>query len=137
MSIIAIDLGARRIGIAVSDSGIVATPHSVMRNEGDIIEKISNLGRELDAATFVVGVPRRPGADERKFRDFADRLRQRTCKEVVLWDEALTTVEASEQLRDAGRSRRDAQREIDMHAAAVILQSWLDRSEGRSSRRRS
>jgi len=137
VSIIAIDLGARRIGIAVSDSGIVATPHSVMRNEGDIIEKISNLGRELDAATFVVGVPRRPGADERKFRDFADRLRQRTCKEVVLWDEALTTVEASEQLRDAGRSRRDAQREIDMHAAAVILQSWLDRSEGRSSRRRS
>jgi len=135
VSIIAIDLGARRIGIAVSDSGIVATPHSVMRNEGDIIEKISNLGRELDAGTFVVGVPRRPGADERKFRDFADRLRQRTCKEVVLWDEALTTVEASEQLRDAGRSRREAQREIDMHAAAVILQSWLDRSEGRSSRR--
>jgi len=135
VSIIAIDLGARRIGIAVSDSGIVATPHSVMRNEGDIIEKISNLGRELDAGTFVVGVPRRPGADERKFRDFADRLRQRTCKEFVLWDEALTTVEASEQLRDAGRSRREAQREIDMHAAAVILQSWLDRSEGRSSRR--
>ena len=132
MSIIAIDLGARRIGIAVSDSGIVATPHSVMRNEGDIIEKISNLGRELDAGTFIVGVPRRPGADERKFRDFADRLRQRTCKEVVLWDEALTTVEASEQLRAAGRGRREAQREIDMHAAAVILQSWLD-ERGRTS----
>lgn len=127
VSVLAIDLGAKRIGIAVSDSGIVATPHSVMRNEGDIIEKISNLGRELDAETFIVGVPRRPGADERRFRDFADRLRQRTCKEVVLWDEALTTVEASEQLRDAGRSRREAQREIDMHAAAVILQSWLDR----------
>jgi len=127
MSVIGIDLGAKRIGIAVSDSGIMATPHSVMRNEGDIIEKITNLGSELDAETFVVGVPRRPGADESKFRDFADRLRQRTCKEVVLWDEALTTVEASEQLRAAGRSRRDAQREIDMHAAAVILQSWLDR----------
>lgn len=125
-----IDLGARRIGIAVSDSGIMATPHSVMRNEGDIIEKITNLGRELDAGTFVVGVPRRPGADDSKFRDFAERLRQRTCKEVVLWDEALTTVEASEQLRAAGRSRRDAQREIDMYAAAVILQSWLD---GRAS----
>lgn len=127
MSVIGIDLGAKRIGIAVSDSGIMATPHSVMRNEGDIIEKITNLGRELDAGTFVVGVPRRPGADDSKFRDFAERLRQRTCKEVVLWDEALTTVEASEQLRAAGRSRRDAQREIDMYAAAVILQSWLDR----------
>lgn len=133
MSIIGIDLGARRIGIAVSDSGIMATPHSVMRNEGDIVEKLSNLARELDAETFVVGVPRRPGADERKFRDFADRLRQRTCKEVVLWDEALTTVEASEQLRAAGRDRREAQREIDMHAAAVILQSWLDEHQGRTS----
>ena len=133
MSIIGIDLGARRIGIAVSESGIMATPHSVMRNEGDILEKLSNLGRELDAGTFVVGVPRRPGADERRYRDFADRLRQKTCKEVILWDEALTTVEASEQLRAAGRGRREAQREIDMHAAAVILQSWLDERAGRKS----
>jgi len=135
MSIVGIDFGAKRIGIAVSDSGIMATPHSVMRNEGDIIEKLSNLGRELEAETFVVGVPRRPGADERKFRDFAGLLRQKTCKEVVLWDEALSTVEASEQLRAAGRGRREAQREIDMHAAAVILQSWLDhRSQtGRTS----
>ena len=38
MSIIGIDLGSKRIGIAVSDSGIMATPHSVMRNEGDIID---------------------------------------------------------------------------------------------------
>jgi len=133
VSIIGIDLGSRRIGVAISESGTIATPHSVMRNEGDIVEKLSNLGRELDAGTFVVGVPRRPGADESKFRDFADRLRQRTCKEVVLWDEALTTVEASEQLRAAGRGRREAQREIDMHAAAVILQSWLDERAGRKS----
>ena len=133
MSIIGIDLGSRRIGIAISESGIMATPHSVMRNEGDIVEKLSNLARELDAEAFVVGVPRRPGADESKFRDFADRLRQKTCKEVVLWDEALTTVEASEQLRAAGRDRREAQREIDMHAAAVILQSWLDEHNRRTS----
>jgi len=44
----------------------------------------------------------------------------------VLWDEALTTVEAAEHLRAGGRKRRDAQRDIDMHAAAVILQSYLD-----------
>jgi len=133
VSFIGIDLGAKRIGIAVSDSGVMATPHSVMRNEGDVVEKLFNLGRELEAETFVVGVPRRPGASETKFRDFAERLRQKTCKEVVLWDEALTTVEASEALRAAGRDRREAQREIDMHAAAVILQSWLDEHHGRTS----
>ena len=130
--IVAIDLGARRIGIAVSDSGVLATPHSVLRNEGDVVGKIANLGQELEAETFVVGIPRRAHASaaEQKFRDFADQLRQKTCKPVVLWDESLSTVEASERLRATGRSRREAQKDIDMHAAAVILQSYLD-SAGR------
>jgi len=125
---IGIDLGARRIGIAVSDSGVVATPHSVMRNEGDVIGKLERLARELEAETFVVGIPRRavPGSGEQKYRDFAEELRQRTCKQVVLWDESLSTVEAMEQLRAAGRNRREAQKDVDMHAAAVILQSYLD-----------
>ena len=135
MSIVGIDFGARRVGVAVSDSGIVATPHSVLRNEGDVVEKVARLGGELDADTYVVGIARRAksGAGEERFRNFADALRQRTCKVVVLWDEALTTVEASEKLRAAGRSRRDAEREIDMHAAAVILQSYLDARERRTS----
>ncbi|MGZ7031227.1 MAG: Holliday junction resolvase RuvX [Thermoanaerobaculia bacterium] len=127
MAIVGIDYGARRIGIAVSDSGVLATPHSVLANEGDVVAKIDALGRELGAETFVVGVARRPsGGGEQRFHDFAGRLRQRTCKPVVLWNEALSTVEASARLREAGRNRRDAEREIDMHAAAVILQSYLD-----------
>lgn len=131
MTLVGIDLGARRIGIAVSESGTIAMPHSVLRNEGDIIEKLERLGRELEAETFVVGIPRRAHASssEQKFTDFAEALRQRTCKEVVLWDESLSTVEAMERLRDAGRSRREAQKDVDMHAAAVILQSFLDRRQ--------
>jgi putative Holliday junction resolvase len=132
---LAVDLGGRRIGVAVSDSGVVATPHSVMRNEGDIIEKLGNLARELEVQTFVVGIPRRThgSASEQKYRDFADNLRQRTCRPVVLWDESLSTVEAAERLRATGRSRREAQKDIDMHAAAVILQSYLDDLAGRTS----
>lgn len=126
--IIAIDLGSRRIGIAVSDSGVLASPHSVLRNEGDVIQKLTNLARELDADTFVVGIPKRTHASaaEQKFRDFAEELRQKSCKPVVLWDESLSTVEAMEGLQAGGKSRRDAQKDIDMHAAAVILQSYLD-----------
>lgn len=133
--IVAIDLGSRRIGIAVSDSGVLATPHSVLRNEGDVIGKIANLGRELEAETFVVGIPRRTHASvaEQKYREFAEALRQKTCKPVVLWDESLSTVEASERLRESGRSRREAQKDIDMHAAAVILQSYLNDLSGRQS----
>jgi putative Holliday junction resolvase len=135
VSLMGIDYGGRRIGVAVSDSAILATPHSVIRNEGDVIGKLATLGEELETETFVVGIARRTAsaAGEQKFRDFAERLRQRTCKEVVLWDEALSTVQAAERLREAGRSRRDAEREIDMHAAAVILQSYLDQRAGRPS----
>ncbi|HYC93853.1 MAG TPA: Holliday junction resolvase RuvX [Thermoanaerobaculia bacterium] len=133
--IIAIDLGARRIGIAVSDSGVVASPHSVMRNEGDVVEKLDRLGRELDAELFVVGIPKRTHAsvNDRKYRDFAEALRQKTCKPVELWDESLSTVEAMERLRQSGRNRREAQKDIDMHAAAVILQSFLDDRQRRPS----
>ena len=98
-------------------------------NEGNIIDKVAALGAQLGAEVFVVGIAR----GEQRFKNFADELRQKTCKEVVLWDEAFTTVEASEQLRSAGRRRRDAQREIDMHAAAVILQSYLDHLNRRAS----
>ena len=128
MSLMAIDYGGRRIGIAVSDSGVVATPHSIVKNEGDVIEKLARLANELDVETIVVGLPRRAHASpsEQKFRDLAERLRQRTCKEVVLWDETLSTAEAAAQLRECGVGRREAQRDIDMHAATVILQSWLD-----------
>jgi putative Holliday junction resolvase len=128
MSILAIDYGARRIGIAVSESGVLATPHSVIRNEGDVVGALARLAADLDAEIIVLGFPRRQHADRREqmFRDLAERLRQKTCKEVVLWDESLSTAEAFDRVRQTGRSRRDAQREIDMHAAAVILQSYLD-----------
>ena len=138
MSILAIDLGSRRIGIALSDSGVMATPHSVMRNEGDVIGKLAHLAAEVEAEMFVVGTPRRTHAsahakaNDQKYLDFAEALRQRTCKPVVLWDESLSTVEASERLRASGRNRREAQKDIDMYAAAVILQSYLDDTRRKS-----
>ena len=127
MSVVAIDYGGKRIGIAVSDSGVLATPHSVLPNEGDVLQKLDRLGRELDVETWVVGVARRARtkAGEQKFARFAEELRQKTCKPVVLWDETLTTVEAEERLRECG-GKTAQKKDIDMYAAAVILQSYLD-----------
>jgi len=133
---IGIDYGGKRIGVAVSESGVLATPHSVIANEGDVIETLHRLQLDLDADGFILGVARRAKSrdGEAKFERFAEELRQRTCKPVVLWDEELSTVEAAEQLRAGGLRRREAQAEIDMHAAAVILQSYLDHlAAGRAS----
>lgn len=134
MSIAAIDYGGRRIGIAVSDSGILATPHSVIPNEGDVLGAIDRIGKELGVETWIVGVARRTKsrAGEEKFVRFAEDLRQKTCKPVVLWDETLSTAEAAERLRERGGRAAD-RKDIDMYAAAVILQSYLDERARRKS----
>lgn len=129
MPSIGVDFGARRIGVAVSHSDVLATPHSVVRNDGNlerVIESVARIAAEIEASTIVLGIPRSTRRDAehttRRYEELAERIRQRTCKEVVLWDESLTTVEAAQKLREAGRPDSS----IDMHAAAVILQSWLD-----------
>lgn len=131
----AIDYGGKRIGIAVSESGVLATPHSVVPNEGDIVSRLASLADELGAETLILGLPRRArtAAGEQKFHDLAERLRQQTCKPVVLWDETLSTVEAAERLRDGRPRRPKGMDDIDMYAAAVILQSYLDATRGRQS----
>ena len=129
-----IDYGGKRIGIATSDSGVLATPHSVIENVGNPVDRIAEIGEALETDTYVVGVARRSRttAGEQKFHDFAASLRQRTCKTVVLWDESLSTVEAAARLREGGRKRRD-QTDIDMYAATIILQAYLDEQGRRAS----
>jgi putative Holliday junction resolvase len=131
--LIGIDYGGKRIGVAVSDSGVLASPHSVIANEGDVIGRLDALGRELAADLYVVGLPRRARSSdgEARYRRFAEELRQRTCKPVVLWDETLTSVEAEARLRESGRKRSRSKDDLDKYAAAVMLQSYLDDRAGR------
>lgn len=129
MAVLGIDYGGRRIGVAVSESEVVATPHSVVANDGDVVGALARIGEQFEVERYVVGVARRARttAGEGKFHRFAEALRQRTCKTVVLWDETLSTVEAAERLREsAGNSHGRSKKQIDMYAAAVILQSYLD-----------
>lgn len=135
MVTIGIDYGGKRIGIAISESGVLASPHSVIANDDGLLGRIEQLGVEFGADAFVVGVPRRARSTdgEAKFARFAEELRQRTCKPVHLWDETLTTVEAEERLRAKGRRGARRNEDIDMYAAAIILQSWLDAQRGRAS----
>ena len=127
-----IDYGGRRIGIAVSESGVLAAPHSVIENDERMLDRLARVAEDVEAETIVVGVARRSRstAGEAKFHRFAEELRQKTCKSVVLWDESHSTVDAAERLRDTGRKSKD---DIDMYAAAIILQSYLDHLARRSS----
>lgn len=135
MRTLAIDVGEKRIGVAVSDeAGKVALPLDTLVR-GDSLEntlgQIAEIAQSREVERIVVGLPTslngQPGPAAQQMAAFAAALRQATPVEVVLWDERLTTVIAERAMRAADVKRRQRRQHIDQVAAALILQSYLDR----------
>ena len=131
---VALDIGTRRIGVALSDSaGTVATPYETVTRSGDRSRdhgRIAALVEAAGAGIVVVGLPLSldgsTGPAAQAILDEVDELRAALTVPVVTWDERLSTVEAERSLR-AMRVRKDRHRRVvDQVAATVILQSWLD-----------
>jgi putative pre-16S rRNA nuclease len=132
--LIGLDLGERRIGVAVSDpTGVTAQPLDVIDRtspERDV-ERIVHLTKEYEGAEVVVGLPLKlngtRGDAAAKAEEFAAGLEEIGLS-VHLWDERLTTVQAERTLRSGGVGGRKRRRVIDKVAAAVMLQAYLDSS---------
>ncbi len=132
---IALDVGTVRIGIATSDPmGIIASGYETFTRskdeEGDL-QKIAALAKEKQADTFVIGLPlNMDGTEGEKvleIRDFAEKLSKYTDLSIVFQDERLTTVSAEKALIESGMRREKRKKVVDMVAATIILQSYLDR----------
>lgn len=134
---VGLDLGERRVGVAVSDSGgTVAVPHSTLVRTGDPAADraaVVALVGELGAERVVVGLPLsmdgRRGRAARAAAAEADALSAELAGRAVVvetFDERLTTVTAERHLMTAGRRGRARRRVVDQSAATVILQAWLD-----------
>ena len=133
----AVDLGERRIGVAVSDSGgVLAVPHATLaRSEDPAADRaaLAGLAEELGAGRVVVGLPlgldgrrgRAAQAAEAEARALGEVLATRGIA-VETFDERLTTVSAERALAQAGRRGPARRRVVDQAAAAVLLQAWLD-----------
>lgn len=137
---LALDVGERRIGVAVSDpAGIVAQPLLVIERRGWAADlaRLRALVAEHAVSRIVVGYPvtlaNRRGEQTRRVDHFVERLRAALPVAVETWDERLTTAAAERILLagDVSRARRRAVR--DAVAAAVLLQGYLDRERGRAS----
>jgi putative Holliday junction resolvase len=135
--VVGIDLGSRRIGVAVTDGlGLTAQPHATLARRGGArdLDAIAAVVRDLAAERVVRGLPLDPEGHEgraaRSARAFAERLRGALSVPVELVDESFSTVEAEQVLLAADLSRARRRQVVDRLAAAVILQRWLD---GRSS----
>lgn len=131
---LALDLGARRVGIAVSDElGLTAQPVLTLhrhRNPREDLRSIARLARRFGVAGIVIGNPLHLSGDQSpraaKTQAFATELGALTALPIHLWDERLTTRAAHEILYAAGHARQDHRAVVDQVAATLILQSFLD-----------
>jgi putative Holliday junction resolvase len=129
-----IDVGNRRIGVAVSDElGLTAQPVMTLqrkRNPREDLRSLARLARRFDAAGIVVGNPVHLSGDVSpqalKTRAFAAQLGELSGLPIHLWDERLTTREAHQILYEAGHARQQHRRVVDQVAATLILQSFLE-----------
>jgi len=138
MRALGLDLGTKRIGVAVSDrSGTLASPLTVIergRSRRADYARIAELVRIEEAECVVVGLPIGLSGDAGlaalAARSEADALATVVGVPVETHDERFTTVTAERNLAEAGVSGRARRQVIDKAAAAVILQSWLDARRG-------
>ncbi len=135
--IMGLDYGSVTVGVAISDGlGLTAQGIEVIRRKQEnklrqTLARIEELIAEYEINMIVLGYPKHlnntVGERAIKSEEFAEKLRQRTGLEVLLWDERLTTVAAHQVLDQGGLSHQEKALVVDKLAAVLILQGYLDR----------
>ena len=131
--ILALDLGKRRIGLALSDpfritaQGIDTFARTRVRDD---LEALARLADERGVTEFLFGEPLHMSGDESRqsayTHEFAERLARRTGMPTRFWDERWTSVEAGRVLRESGISIEKRARAVDRLSAVILLESYLD-----------
>jgi putative Holliday junction resolvase len=136
--ILGLDVGSRRIGVAVSDPlGITAQGLDTILRKNKRLDfaQLEALIHKYSVSEIVVGLPLRmsgaEGTQSEKMRAFAEDVKKKFKLPVHLWDERLTSAEANRVLRDSEMSIQRRGEVVDRMAAVLILQNWM---EARSSR---
>jgi putative holliday junction resolvase len=131
--VLGLDVGARRIGVAVSDPlGITAQGLETLqrRNKRHDLAALERVIRDYAVREIVVGLPLRmsgaEGTQSEKMQVFAEDLRKRFHLPVHLWDERLTSAEANRLLRETDLSIEKRGKAVDRMAAILILQGWME-----------
>lgn len=135
--VLALDVGRRRIGLALSDPlGITAQGLETMTrtNVREDLRRLAGIVREREVALLLLGLPLHLSGDEgtqaKYVRDFGARLEAECGVPVEFWDERMTTVEAQRVLRQSGISLEKRGQAVDRLSAVILLNSYLDRQPG-------
>ena len=132
MKVLAVDLGSKRTGFAVSDpDGRMALALPTLTDVGPV--DVARVAEEQGAEEVVVGLPINMdgtvGPSAQRALEFVEELKLHVDLPVVPWDERQSTVEGDARLRRAGLNRKERRKRADVAAAVVILESYLGRSQ--------
>ena len=139
MRYLGLDLGTRTLGLALSDTTrtIASTLKTIRFNEGDydsLLDELDNIIKEYNISKMILGYPKNMNntIGERCLTtlEFKDKLTNKFNIEVILQDERLTTVEATNYMLQADISRKKRKHKVDALAANIILQTYLDKERG-------
>jgi putative Holliday junction resolvase len=132
-----LDFGSKTVGVAISDPLLLtAQGKEIIRRKEEnklrqTLARIESLIQEYEVGLIVLGLPKNMNDTEgirvELTNEFRDKLERRTGLEVVMWDERLTTVAADKAMIEAGIRRENRKDYVDMIAATLILQGYLDR----------
>lgn len=135
MKILGIDMGERRIGLALSDPlGYTAQGINTIqiKNPEEVCDKLMDVIKEKNVGLVVFGLPKNMngtlGPQAKKVQEYADEIKKRSGLTVDFEDERLSTVSAEQVLLMADQSRAKRKKAIDKMSAVIILQSYLDRN---------
>jgi putative Holliday junction resolvase len=137
MKYLSIDLGEKRIGLAVSDdNGIVAKPLSIIHRKDDdtSVKEIATLCEEKNIAALLIGIPfSAPEGTQKTFRTFGREVAEKAGLPLHEWDETFSTKQAQNVVAfaDSPGTKKKTRTHRDDVAAAIILQEFLDHAESR------
>ncbi|MBE5837820.1 Holliday junction resolvase RuvX [Butyrivibrio sp.] len=139
MRIMGLDYGSKTVGVALSDELLLtAGAKEIIRRKEEnklrrTLARIEELIEEFKVEKIVLGLPvnmdQTPSVRSELCLEFKDKIERRCGIPVIMWDERLTTVEADEIMDEAGIKGRERKEYVDMIAAQVILQDYLDNSK--------
>jgi putative Holliday junction resolvase len=140
MRIMGLDFGSKTVGVAISDPLLITAQgiEIIRRKEENklrqTLARIEELIVEYQVEEIVLGLPKNMNATEgvrvELTNEFREKLERRTGLPVTMWDERLTTVAADKTMMEAGIRREKRKDYVDMIAATLILQGYLDRKRG-------
>src|ERR1051326_6165289 len=133
MRVMALDVGEKTIGVAISDALLLTAqsrPTLRRKDRATDIETLRRLATENEVHEVVVGQPLhmdgRESPQSRKVATFAEELKKVLGLPIIFWDERLTSFEAEQHLEQMGLNWRQRRGQVDKIAAMIILQNYLD-----------